>query len=207
MWHACGMYVCVLFFVSVQVHAIISCLQTFKEISKSPSPPPPPAPPEGVDPPPLTPGGAPTDTEGGASSMGVSMYHSAVGSYLGSNGDLTAPALAPDTTSASLDADGRGPGPGGRGKRPPDAAAGAGPARRSLPDLAQQLLVASEKQISAKFSIAEILLSLSSRGRPELDHPLLCLACMFACSVVSFVCLLVWSFVCLCVCLSACLYC
>ena len=36
--------------------------------------------------------------------------------------------------------------------------------RSSLPDLAQQLLVASEKQISAKLSVTEVLLSLSSRG-------------------------------------------
>ena len=36
--------------------------------------------------------------------------------------------------------------------------------RSSLPDLAQRLLVASEKQISAKLSVTEVLLSLSSRG-------------------------------------------
>ena len=37
--------------------------------------------------------------------------------------------------------------------------------RRSVPDLAERLFVASEKQISTKLSVKEVLMSLSSKGK------------------------------------------
>ena len=80
--------------------------------------------------------------EGDGTSIGISMYHSAVGSLFGGQDKQRPPDIKGGSLRRSL-------------------------TRRSLPDLAQRLLVASEKQISAKFSIAEVLLSLSSRGEME----------------------------------------
>lgn len=131
----------------LQVHTLISCLQAVKAVSE---------PVKAGDaalirPHTLTvpPMGKGHGTEGGDdTSIGVSMYHSAVGSLFGG------PSQQGPIKGASLQ----------------EGRSGQGSTRRSLPDLAQRLLVASEKQISAKFSIAEVLLSLNSRGEEEYNY-------------------------------------
>jgi hypothetical protein len=89
-------------------------------------------------------------------SIGVSMYHSAVGSLFGGRGEQG----PSDTKGAPL-----------RSVRQTST-------QRSLPDLGQRLLVASEKQISAKFSIAEVLLTLSSAGEIVASYRLLPDVCL-----------------------------
>ena len=71
-------------------------------------------------------------------SIGVSMYHSAVDSLFGS------------TDSRSFNEF--------------KSHSGTNGAYRFIPNLKEKLLIAKEKQISAKLSIAEVMLSLSSRG-------------------------------------------
>lgn len=123
--------------ITCQVHTLISCLQAVKAVSE---------PMKTGDSDPIGPKTTTTPstekgpgTEGDETSIGVSMYHSAVGSLFGGQDKQRLPDVEGNSLQRSL-------------------------TRRSLPDLAQRLLVASEKQISAKFSIAEVLLSLSSRG-------------------------------------------
>ena len=50
-----------------------------------------------------------------------------------------------------------------------------GAKRRSVPDLAERLFVASEKQISTKVSVKEVLMSLSSKGKCFLACPSICI--------------------------------
>ena len=86
------------------------------------------------------------------------MYHSAVGSLFGKTaegggaGGGGGGAVDPSLLDEKLLASGEGGGVEGGAKR------------RSVPDLAERLLVASEKQISAKLSVTEVLMSLSSKG-------------------------------------------
>lgn len=90
------------------------------------------------------------------SSIGASMYHSAVGSIFGTTSDNSV--LIPDQSVPDGDSES-------------DSSTSLSTKRttseqrkQSLLDANQRLLIASEKQISAKLSINEVLLSLSSGG-------------------------------------------
>ncbi len=90
------------------------------------------------------------------SSIGASMYHSAVGSLFGNETDTTIPVSDPgllDETLSHSDTDA-------------DVDVSRRKSKRNVvPNLAQRLLIASEKQFSAKLTITEVMLSLSGRGK------------------------------------------
>ena len=98
--------------------------------------------------------GVKEEGEDEVSSVGASMYHSAMESILRTINENIAPpdaeVLHEDESALSSS--------GSRKKLTSEQL------RRSLSDANQRLLVASEKQISAELSINEVLLSLSSRG-------------------------------------------
>ena len=99
-------------------------------------------------------------------SIGASMYHSAVESLFGRDHEEMAEAKGKVSSEEPVEEAGQGK--TGRKRL------------LSSTSLAQRLLVASEKQISAKLSITEILLSLSSQG-----------VCVCVCVVVVVVCVCV----------------
>ncbi len=154
-----GSFVLIRHCMHMQVHALISCLQAVKTKSQSilkTAPPPPQAKQAAAH----SVGGA--GRGGGAdpaSSIGASMYHSAVESLFGTHEEETAEGDGGVHSRETVG--GGGGGEGGRRRTT---------SRQSSTNLAQRLLVASEKQISAKLSITEVLLSLSSRGTHACRH-------------------------------------
>lgn len=138
----------------LQVHTVLSCLQALNQSGEN----------FGLRPPPSRSTSDRMQGQGDKeeeeeeedmSSVGVSMYHSAMGSIFGAINESM-----PAADSAVLhDDSGSTSGSTGNRKRLTSEQL-----RRSLSDANQRLLVASEKQISAKLSINEVLLSLNSKG-------------------------------------------
>lgn len=89
-----------------------------------------------------------------ATSVGSSMYHSAIGSFLESRDDVSVETTVSKSTIQSF------PGHSLRSRRASSARR-----RHNSSSIHRKLLIAIEKQVHAKLSVNEVLLSLSSKGQ------------------------------------------